>query len=45
MKGLDDYITDHEPPKSQAELEEELEQWYNAAEDDIDEMQLERNDQ
>ena len=43
--GLDAYITGHEPKKSDAELERELEQWYNAAEDDIDEMQIERCDE
>lgn len=42
MSSLDDYITDHTPKKSDAELEKELEAWYNAANDEIDEMQIER---
>ncbi len=42
MTHLDDYITDHEPKKSDAELEAELEAWYAAAEADIDEEQIKR---
>ena len=42
MSQLDKYITKHDPPKSQTERE--LEDWYNAANDDIDEMQIERCD-